>query len=166
MIWCFIKKTLHKTCCLSGSVVMRKMPITSHPSLWPFLNYLNSFQERMFKLNVKFDAGPLLSWLSHFECDGHKIHMLTQQRLPPPPTSAMKLSLFTHAHSSPLSLAASLHECCANCSCYINNGWTFSGQTLYLDLLTHRYLTWNPWLLCFRAPFPHISQLYAKAQGV
>ena len=46
-------------------------------------------------------------------------------------TCTVKLSLFTHEHSSPLSLAARLHWCHANCSHYINNGWTFSGQTLY-----------------------------------
>ena len=48
---------------------------------------------------------------------------------PPPLTSTVKSSLFTHAHSSPLSLAARLHQCHLNCSRYINNGWTFSGQT-------------------------------------
>ena len=37
------------------------------------------------------------------------VHMLTQQCLPPPLTSTVKSSLFTHAHSSPLSLAAKLH---------------------------------------------------------
>ena len=67
--------------------------------------------------------------VSHFECDSHTVRMLTQQHLPPPLTSTVKLSLFTHVHSSPLSLAASLHRCFANCSCYINNGWTFSIQT-------------------------------------
>ena len=36
----------------------------------------------------------------------------------------------SHAHSSPLFLAVRLHQCCANHYCYINNGWTFSGQTL------------------------------------
>ena len=40
--------------------------------------------------------------------------------------------LFTHAHSSPLSLAARLHQCCTNHSCYINNGWIFPIQTSYL----------------------------------
>ena len=44
--------------------------------------------------------------LGHFECDGHTVHMLTRWHLPPPLTSTVKLSLFTHAHSSPLSLAA------------------------------------------------------------
>ena len=58
--------------------------------------------------------------------------MLTQWHLPPPLTSIVKSLLFTHAHSSPLSLAARLHWCCANRSRYINNGWTFSRQTLYV----------------------------------
>ena len=63
----------------------------------------------MFKLNAKLDADSLPYLLSHFECDGHIGHMLTQQRLPPPLTSAVKSSLFMHAHSSPFSLAANIH---------------------------------------------------------
>ena len=43
-----------------------------------------------------------------------------------------------YAHSSSLSLAARLHRCGANCSCYINNGWTFSRQTSYAS--TYFYL--------------------------
>ena len=58
-------------------------------------------------------------------CNGHTVHMLTQQCLQPPLTSTVKSSLFTHAHASPLSLAARLHRCHANCSHYINIGWTF-----------------------------------------
>ena len=46
------------------------------------------------------------TYTNHFECDGHTVHMLTQWCLPPPLTSTVKVSLFTHAHSSPLSLAA------------------------------------------------------------
>ena len=86
----------------------------------------DSFCRGMFKLNGKFDTDSLLYWLSHLECNGHTVHMLTQQHLPPPWTSTVMASLFTHAHSSPLSLAARLHRCCVNCSCYVNNGWTFS----------------------------------------
>ena len=71
--------------------------------------------------------------LTHFECDGHTVHMLTQLCLPPPLTSPVKLSLFTHAHSSPLSLAVRLHQCCTIHSHYINRGWTFSGQMLQLS---------------------------------
>ena len=51
---------------------------------------------------------------------------------PPPLTSTVKSSLFTHVHSSPLSSAARLHQCHANQSRYFNNGWTFSGQTSYI----------------------------------
>ena len=65
------------------------------------------------------------------KCNGHTVHMLTQQHLPPPVTSTVKLSLFTHAHSNPLSLAARLHRYNTNHSHYINNIWTSSGQTSY-----------------------------------
>ena len=83
----------------------------------------------MFKLNTKLDADSLLYSLSHFECDGHTVHKLTQQCLLFPMTSTVKSSLLTHVHSSPLSLAARSHRCCANLSCYINSGWMFSRQT-------------------------------------
>ena len=95
------------------------------------LNHPTSFCGGTFKLNAKFDADFLLYSLSHFECNGYTVHMLTQWCLLSPLTSAMKLSLFTDAHSSPLSLAARLHQCHAHHSHYINNGWTFSGQTSY-----------------------------------
>ena len=62
------------------------------------LNHLNSFHGEMFRLNAKFDADLLLYSLSHFECSGHTVHILTQQCLPPPLTNTVKLSLFTHAH--------------------------------------------------------------------
>ena len=52
--------------------------------------------------------------------------------LPPPLTSTVKLSLFTHAHSSPLSLAVRLHQWHTNHSHYTNNGWTFSGETSHM----------------------------------
>ena len=80
------------------------------------LNHLNSFHGGMFMLSAKLDADSLLYSLSCFECYGHGVHMLTQQCLPPPLTSTVKLSLFTHAHSGPLSLAARLHLCCTCCT--------------------------------------------------
>ena len=80
---------------------------------------------------MQIDTGSLLYSLSHFKCNSHTGHTLTQWHLPPPLTSTMTSSLFTHVHSSPLPLAARLHQCHTNCSHYINNGWTFSGQTLY-----------------------------------
>ena len=88
----------------------------------------------MLKLNAKSDAGSLLCLLSHFECDGHTVHMLTQQHLPPPLTSTVKSSLFMHVHPSPGSLAARSHRCLANRSRYVNNGWTFSRQNSYVQI--------------------------------
>ena len=94
------------------------------------LNHLNTFHggQGRFKLNAKFDADSLLYSLSHFECDGHTVHLLTP-RSTTPLTSTVKSSLFTHGHSSPVSLAARLLQCHANHSRYIKDGWTFSGQT-------------------------------------
>ena len=94
------------------------------------LNHPNSFCGGMFELYAKFDADSLLYSLSHFQCNGHTVHMLTQQHLPPPLTSTVK-SLFPCAYSSPVSLATRLHPCRANCSRYINNGWTYSRQTSF-----------------------------------
>ena len=86
------------------------------------LNHPNTFHRGVFKLNAKSDADLLLYLLSHFECDSHMVHILTQWSLPPPLTSTVKSSLFTHAHSSPLFLAAKLHWCRSNYSHYIING--------------------------------------------
>ena len=72
------------------------------------LNHLTSFHRGMFKLNTKFDADSCLYLFSHFEWDGHTVHMLTQWHQMPPLTSTVKLSLFMHVHSSPRSLAATL----------------------------------------------------------
>ena len=90
------------------------------------MNHPNSFHGAMFKLNTKFDTHSLLYLLSHFECGGHMVHIVTQWHQLPPLTSTVKLSLFTQVHFSPLSLAARLHRCCENHSCYINNSCTFS----------------------------------------
>ena len=54
------------------------------------LNHPNSFCRGMLKLNAKFDADSLLYSLSHFECDDHTVHMLTQWHLPPPLTGTVK----------------------------------------------------------------------------
>ena len=51
----------------------------------------------MFKFNTKFDAESFFYLLSHFECDSHTVHMLTQWHLLPPLTSTVK-SLFTCEH--------------------------------------------------------------------
>ena len=89
------------------------------------LHHPNSFCRGRFKLNAKFDADSLTSSLSHFECNGHTVHMLTQLCLLPPLTSIVRSSLFMYAHSRPLSLATRLHQCHTNHP-HINNGWSSS----------------------------------------
>ena len=101
-------------------------------AFWGLLNHPDSFCRGIFKLHAKFDMVLLLYTLIHFECDGHTVHRLTSWHLLPPLTSALKSSLFTHAHSSPLSLAIRLHRCWVNHSHHINNGWTFPRQTSYI----------------------------------
>ena len=94
-----------------------------------------SVEEWMLKLNAKFDEYSLLYSFSHFECDGYTVYnMLIQQCLAPPLTSTVKSSLFTHAHSSAVSLAARLHRCPTNHSRYIYNGWAFSRRTSYIPI--------------------------------
>lgn len=87
--------------------------IASYLSL---LNHPNSFQRNVQawrKIWCRFVA-----LLAQCEFNGHTVHMLTQLHLGPPLTSTVKSSLFTHAHSSPLFLAARLYQCCANSPCY------------------------------------------------
>ena len=70
-------------------------------SLKSLLSHPNSFHEGMLKLNAKFNAHLLLYLLSHFECDGHAVHMLTQWYLPLPLTgTVMFLSLSSWLHLS------------------------------------------------------------------
>ena len=130
VICCFAKK-LHEAWAGMLSWWSCQSPVAHNLGL---LNHPNSFHRGMFKLNAKSDADSLLYLLSHFECDGHTVHMLIQQCLLPPLTNTVKSSLFTHVHSSPLSLAARLHQCHTNNSRSINNGWTYSGQNLYIYL--------------------------------
>ena len=92
---------------------------------------------------------------SHFECDSYLVYMLTQWHLPPPLTSTVKSSLFIHVHSSPLSLAARLHWCCANCSCYVNRvAGLFPGQ------ISYSLISWVSFIFLSSPPLPikiHVS---------
>ena len=68
------------------------------------LNHPNSYHEECSSLMK--NSMQICCSIVHFECDGHRAHMLTQQHLPPSLTSTVKSSLFTHAYSRPLSLVA------------------------------------------------------------
>ena len=111
------------------------------------LSHLSSFCRGMFKLNTECDADLLLYLLSHLECDSHTLHMLTA-----PLTGTVKSSLFMHAHSSPLSLAARLYQCRANHSRYISDGWTSPGQTSsYIHIYTIFRYSYQLLLYIFKA---------------
>ena len=62
------------------------------------LNQPNRLHRGMFKLNTKSDADSLLYLLSHLECDGHTVHMLTQWHLPPPLTNTLISSMHIPVH--------------------------------------------------------------------
>ena len=93
-IWCFAKKLDMKHDARVGALLWWscQSPVTHSCSL---LNHLNSFHRGMFKLIAKSD-GDLFYWLSHFECDSHTEHMVSQRRLLPLLTSTVK-SLFMYA---------------------------------------------------------------------
>ena len=94
---------MHEWACCYDEAANHQLVAHSY-GLW---NHPNSFHGGMFKLNTTFDVVSFrCSTHSHFECDDHTVHMLTQWHLLPPLTSTVKSSLFTHVHSSPLSLAA------------------------------------------------------------
>ena len=99
-------------------VVVMKVPITScTPRRCGLLNHptvsaeeCSSLTQNLMQIHCSTHS------VSHFECDGHTVHMLTQRCLPPPLTSTVKSPLLTHVHSSPLSLPTRLHHCCTNYS--------------------------------------------------
>ena len=94
------------------------------------LSHLNTFHRGMFKHNAKFDSSSLL-YLVILNVTATQDTCSLNWCLLRPLTSTVKSSLFTHVHSSPLSLGARLHPCCANHSRCINNGWTFYGHPSY-----------------------------------
>ena len=121
VIWCFSKKL----CKIWDAWVGRLWWSCQSPVALSYglLNHLNDLWRNVQNLRffIMKNADSLLYSLSHFECNGHKVHIISQWCLPPPLISTVKLSLFMHEHSSPLFLAASLHWCHTNHSHYINN---------------------------------------------
>ena len=125
---------------MRGHIAVIKLPVTSYQS-YSLLNHPVSPEE----------YSTLTHHLMQIYCSTRSVILnvgATQYTcspnwcLPPPLTSTVKLSLFTHVHSSPLSLAARLHQCHANHSCYINNGWTFSRQIS--DIVKQYFLSTCP----------------------
>ena len=130
VIWCFAKKLSirHDAWVVVLSWWSCPSPGAQSCSL---LNHPNSSHRGTFKLHGKFDAGSLLYLLSHFECDGHTVHMLSQWHLSPPLIGTVEMSLFTHAHSSSLTLAVRLHRCWQTVLIILAMAEHFSRETLY-----------------------------------
>ena len=99
------------------------------------------------------ECSSLLQNLTQIHCSSHSFwmwqphsrHAHSMASTTPPAISTVKSSFFTPTHSSPLSLAAKLHQCHTNCSRYINNGWTFSRHTSYTVFSIHR-IKFNSWI--------------------
>ena len=94
VLWCFTKKLCMRRDAWAGTLSWWscQSPAAHSCSL---LNQPSSFHEGIFKLNAKCDADSWLYLFSHFECDSHTVHMLTQWRLSAPLTSTVKSSFFT-----------------------------------------------------------------------
>ena len=89
------------------------------------LNHLNSFCRGLLKLNAKFDVDLLLCSLSHFECEAMQyVFSLNGIYCP------LWLIQWSHGCSCMWILVHS-PWCPTKRSHYINNGWTFSYQTIY-----------------------------------
>ena len=94
------------------------------------LNHMNRFHGGMFKLNTKFDAGPLLYSLvlnvmaTQYTCSLSGIyhpHCLVQWS-----RQCSRMRIPVHSPWLPGYIDVTNH------SHHVNNGWTFSGQTSYL----------------------------------
>ena len=101
VIWCSAKKLCMRRDAWVGALSWWscQSPVAHSCSL---LYHMNSFHGGMLKFNAKFYADLLLYLLSHFECNGHTVHMLTQWHLPPPQTSTVKLFVHMCAFQSTL----------------------------------------------------------------
>ena len=113
----FDQNTLYETWCM-------KLPITSCPYLEAFWMPIVSLEE----------WSSLMQNLMQIYCSIHSVILnviatqytcLVNGIYHPPLTNIVKSSLFMQVHFCPLSLAARLYQCHANCSRYINKGWIF-----------------------------------------
>ena len=63
---------MHECACCRDEAANHQLPIAV--AFW----IMKSFHGEMFKRNTRCNADSLLHLLSHFECDSHTVHMLTQ----------------------------------------------------------------------------------------
>ena len=101
-------------------------PLVTHSC--GLLNHLNSFLRNVQAWCSIQCRSVVLLTQSFWMRQPHSAHTHLRA-LPAPLATTVKSSLFVHVHSSPLSLAAKLHRCIANCFYYIHNGLTFPDRT-------------------------------------
>ena len=116
---------MHEWACCHDKAANHQLPIAA--AFW--IIWIVSMEECSSLKQIWCRFIPLLTQ-SFWMWWSHNIHAHSVVSTDPM-TSTVKSSLFMRVHSSPLSLAARLYQCCANHSGYINNGWTFSRQTWY-----------------------------------
>ena len=87
----------------------------------------NSFCRGKLKLNAKFDADSLLYSPSHFECEGHTVHMLTHWSTTLTASYSEVVTVHTCTFQS-IPLGCQVTSMSPNCFRYINTGWAFWGQ--------------------------------------
>ena len=133
VIWCFTKKLCTRSAEWAhcrGEAAGHQLPIAA--AFWIIwivsVEECWSFTQNLMLICCSTCSDILNVMATQYACS-------VQGCLLPLLTGTVKSSLFTHAHSSPLSLAARLHRCCTNHSHYINNSWTFSRQTSYSVLI-------------------------------
>ena len=138
MIWCFTINSawdvMHEQAHCCDEAANRQLPIAM--TFWIIQIFsteeYSSLMQNLMQIHCSTCSVILNVTATQYTCSlsGH---------LPLPLTSTVK-SLFTHVHSRSLSLAARSHLCHTSCSCYINNGWTFSRTDfIYVHVLWCAY---------------------------
>ena len=134
VIWRFAKNLCRRCDVWVGALVEMKLPVASCLQLRPSESSEESSQRNVqaqCKMWCRFMALLAQSfWMrwSH-STQAHS------KAIPPPLTSTVKSSLFTHVHSSPLSLAARLHWCHANHSHILMLDRLFLDRPLYVIVI-------------------------------
>ena len=95
-------------------------------------------------------SSSLIQNLMQIHCSTQSLPMQWPHSTPVPskvsttPTNQYSEVIIVHACVFQSTVLASrLHRCCKNHSCYINSGWTFSGQTSYNESRTNGICLWR-----------------------
>ena len=111
---------MHERACCGDEAASHQLPIdAAYWTTWIVSTEECSSSSKIWSRFVALLAQSFWMWQSH-RTHAHSTVSTA------PLTSTVKSALFTHVHSSPLSLAARLHRCRANRSHYTDNVLTFS----------------------------------------